>query len=774
MSKVIEHLRQQTAFTRFLDTYSRSTRKFIVFCGAGASREAGFPDWDELAALVRKEMNQPIYSTEFDKDSIQNFDNEDNLWKKFSISKNLLAENYYTTIDSILNRKSRTPKFFTRVWDLRLSGLVTMNLDGLAQQGFVETTGKNPNIYTGREAFSARDAFLDTENPTIIELHGNVRKRESWILTEDDYNQISNEEAYKQFLRSIFSQSLVLIYGLSAGDISVNGQLTYLNSIKSANGEYFLLKRLPSTESDRSLSRELGIQPIYLPSSETWEKGFEEFTNYVSKFQKKDPKPSIVLSDKASDEELPSTAELLTLPPDEVRLRLNAASRRFIDNEDEFRTFKEKYDLAIHHAARVRLGTENGNWLGYKLITELGSGNFGRVFQASDHENNNHVAIKIAHEAVRDNPVMLDSFRRGVASMRYLSASGIEGTVKLIDASELPPSIIMEHIVGINFEEIVNHGYLKDTIDVLKTILRISKIVFSCHTNEISILHRDLRPQNIMIGGEFWDEIKDEFVNVLDFDLSWFEGATGQDYYMPATSALGYLAPEQLDKNSKYSARSALVDVYGLSMLFYFSLAKQHPSAAAPTRDDWPNRIHEASLKAFSSQWKCLPARIEKILLEGTHKEQERRPMLPAFIEIIEELIDLTKIEFRAKPQIILHEMFYRIFGKSVQQGEHSYTNYSGVKLSAFPLYDKGIFKFVIDAVAMDSANRVNLGKYLSISLNKAKDIVKKVGTIDVKDSHVGQSRMKLSFSIDVPQNFVELDEYTRVLDQAISAMRID
>ena len=204
------------------------------------------------------------------------------------------------------------------------------------------------------------------------------------------------------------------------------------------------------------------------------------------------------------------------------------------------------------------------------------------------------------------------------------------------------------------------------------------------------------------------------------------------------------------------------------------ALAKQHPSAAAPTRDDWPNRIHEASLKAFSSQWKCLPARIEKILLEGTHKDQERRPMLPAFIEIIEELIDLTKIEFRAKPQIILHEMFYRIFGKSVQQGEHSYTNYSGVKLSAFPLYDKGIFKFVIDAVAMDSANRVNLGKYLSISLNKAKDIVKKVGTIDVKDSHVGQSRMKLSFSIDVPQNFVELDEYTRVLDQAISAMRID
>ncbi|MDF1633919.1 protein kinase [Mycoplana sp. MJR14] len=524
---------------------------------------------------------------------------------------------------------------------------------------------------------------------------------------------------------------------------------------------------------DVDLSRNLGIQPIYLPETESWEAGFTEFARYVSSYKKEEQNPSIVLSTSAGTEKLPAITELLTLPPDEVRMKLNAASQQFINDDLLFSEFKEKYDLAINHAARVKLGTNNDKWLGYNLISERGSGNFGRVFQASD-QNGKHYAIKIAHEAVRDNQIMLSSFRRGVSSMKYLSNSNVRGTVKILDASELPPSIIMEYINGVNLEEAINRDYIDSIAVSIDVIKRISEIVFSCHTHERAILHRDLRPQNIMIGGSFWENIDLDEIRVLDFDLSWFEGATGHDYYMPASSALGYLAPEQLEANSNYSSRSALVDVYGLSMLLYFALSRQHPSAAASEREDWPTRVDEASAKAYSRCWKCLPSRISSAILDGTNPKQNERPLLSSFINRLDELRRLAAGEFLNDPNILREELFQRIFGKFVGKNISEYTNYSGVTVSIGILHEDEVFSFTLASIATESSSRTNMGKYLSDALGRVKDIVKKIAKVEKNDSHVGMSRINLKFTIPFPKSFAELDSYATTLERAISVMRIE
>lgn len=773
MNSVIDFLGEQTAFKRFLDLYSQQTRKLIVFCGAGASKEAGLPDWDGLVKKVREELVQPIYRSEESKRKISKFDLEDDFWTKLSLAKEITGENYFTIIESILSSQANPPSFFRNIWNLRVSGLITMNLDGLAQKGFVERHSRLPHLYTGREAFHAKNAFIDDASPTIVELHGNIEKRSSWILTKEDYESLSGDPAYSQFLRNIFANSIVLIYGLSAGDASVTGQLRYLKETKTANGQYFLLKRAPATDADRELSVTLGIQPIYIPDKESWESGFGKFSQYVGSYKSKEPPPSIVLSATAGEDELPEVTELLSLTPDEVRRRLNSASQRFIGNEIGFSNFKDRYDLAINHAARVKIGTNNDHWLGHKLISERGSGNFGRVFQASDNKDG-YVAIKIAHEAVRDNHVMLNSFRRGVSSMRYLSESDIRGIVRIVDASELPPSIVMDYVNGVNFEEAINQGYISELSGRLQAIRRICEIVLSCHTHEKSILHRDLRPQNIMIGGDFWEHIDLDEIKVLDFDLSWFEGATGQDYYMPATSALGYLAPEQLDANSKYSARSGLVDVYGLSMLLYFALAKQHPTAAASEREDWATRISEACAKVYSPNWKCLPARIARLIADGTNASQEERPLLPTFIERIKELEELSSGYFVNIADIILHEIFQRLFSSYHYGDVFRHENYSGVTVFAKPQYDRERFLFTFESLATEYTKRSNLGKYLSESLMKVRDIVKSIGEIDKDDTNIGMSRMKLTLRIPFPENFAELDRLTSTLERAITSMRIE
>lgn len=773
MRAIVEHLNSQTAFRRFLDHYSQDTRKLIVFCGAGASKEANLPDWDELVRLVRAELDQPVYSADDIKRKVQKFDYEDDFWNKFSIAKDIMGANYSSVIEPLLRTTSPLPSFYRHIWKLRVSGLVTMNLDGLAQRGYVETEHKLPQVLTGKEAFHAKNAFLGTSGPTIVELHGNIDKPGSWILTKEDYLHISGDEAYRQFLRNIYSNSIVLIYGLSAGDASVSGQLEYLNDIRSSNGHYYLLKREPATEQDHSLAKELGIQLIYLPVTESWEKGFESFAEYVHRYKPKDPHPDVVLSDSAANFVLPPAADLLTETPDEVRKKLNAASKGFQGDETKFSAFKEEYDLAINHAARIKLGTENSEWLGRKIISERGAGNFGRVFQAEDGVGGT-VAIKIAHEAVRDNPVMLNSFRRGVSSMRYISKSQIAGVVRIIDASELPPSIIMEFVNGVNLEEAINQDYISTIEQRLLTIIRVCKIVHSCHTHEKAILHRDLRPQNIMIGGEFWERIDYNEIKVLDFDLSWFEGAVGQDYYMPASSALGYLAPEQIDPRSKWGARSGLVDVYGLAMLLYFALSKQHPSAAASEREDWRTRVGEASAKAYSTTWKSLPNRVTRLIMDATHPVQEARPLLENFILRLEQIKEMAAGIFIADADVLLEEIFNRVFPGYDSRDGYIFQNFSGVTMSASTDYANRRYKFTIESIATESASRTNMGKYLSESINKLKDALSTVGAVDRDGSLVGRSRLKVSCSIPIPENFSEMTRLVTAMQTGVQQARIE
>ena len=229
---------------------------------------------------------------------------------------------------------------------------------------------------------------------------------------------------------------------------------------------------------------------------------------------------------------------------------------------EEFDRFCQKYDPAIYRAWYTSDKPGQNDLLGYRLIKKEAKGAFGSVYRAESAERSG-LAVKVLHEDVRENPNILQSFRRGVHSMRILSEAGVNGMVPYIDASEIPAFVVMDWIDGPNLKEAVESGFLAEWSEILEASHSIIDIVRRAHRLPQRVLHRDIRPQNIMLKDYYQDPNPGRIV-VLDFDLSWHMGAEEKSVIHGSTST-GYLAPEQIQRRVGVSTRHASVDSFGKS-----------------------------------------------------------------------------------------------------------------------------------------------------------------------------------------------------------------
>jgi eukaryotic-like serine/threonine-protein kinase len=773
-------LTQQDSFARLANLHTQGIRRLIAFSGAGASKEVGFPDWTEFIGKLLEQYEQHAtgaFGTALVEKNKQQILQIKNPWKRVEQIKQKMGGYFETAVRNILDKPTRLSTFYEKIWEISPSALLSVNLDGMAQQSWdARKTGVSSDYYTGNAVTSSRN-ILGSAKRLIVDLHGNANTPSSWILTESDLNKLMSQESYKQFLRNIFSDNIILFYGITFDDISISGQLQYLKQIGFVSGEYFLLKR-GKEATDWNIITDFPIQIIYLDDSKSWESGFSEFIQELKSYRVTESRANPVISTLSDNSVMPSSSELLTLNPDEIRYKLNTAKNIFeIDhkfNYAKFKSFCKEYDSAIHLATRVSFESPNNMWLGKRITGELGKGNFGKVYSAED-EFGTQIAIKIAHPDVRDDEAMLDSFRRGVESMKILSESNIEGVVGIRDASELPPSIIMNFVQGIDFEKYAL-DYFDNKVDQKLLIINwICEILFKCHTHERFVLHRDLRPSNVMISGEYWTGVSKNQINILDFDLSWYKGASGSEFYMNAAQALGYLAPEQLNSKSKFSTRSALVDVYGVAMLLYFILSRDVPLANASTRTDWRDRVTVAARRTYLRNWRSASLRVFQLIVNATLEEQPERPSLQEFMEEIEVQIAAQFGEFPFDPYSVLLELTTRISGRTdFYQSDPllSRTNFQTaagvlVELSA----DHSTISCVLEYTSAGTSERTGRGSYLKQSLDRAKSALKGVCEIDEKRTGVELGRSILAARAKLPDALKEVDLLEERILRSISEL---
>ncbi|RYE44192.1 MAG: hypothetical protein EOP24_24490 [Hyphomicrobiales bacterium] len=773
----------QLSFRSFREIVRGKTKRLVVFCGSGASRSAGLPTWAEFVArleqfsrdVAQSDVNRSLVEATIAKNTAAT-----SLWAKVGNLRAILGHQYENAVRAALSPTMPTlPAFYEGVWDLNPAALLTLNLDGFVNASYArQKTGVSPRHYLGRQVGGSRDIFLG-DRPLIVELHGTIEEPGSWVLTSSDYADLRDNEAYRLFLQTVFFTNTVLFYGVDFTDPAIADQLSFLDKIDLSATDLYSLQKRPSGTGVFRDEFETNIKPIWMPDELGWDEGFSEFIQRMSVELREGTYPPVAgTHTTASVGELPSPAQMMTLTPDDARLLLSSATERyFVNGEFEYDTYAQfckDYDLAINHATRVRIDTENNTWLGHRLLLELGAGNFGRVYLADNGDG--HAAIKIAHDSVRDSEPMLNSFRRGVHSMRLLSEASTAGVVKLLSASELPPSIIMEHVDGIDFERYVADRSILNFSTVARIIGWVAEILFHCHGLPQVVLHRDLRPSNIMLRGYDHVSVSKDDVCVLDFDLSWFKGATGSDYYMSPRAALGYLAPEQLDMASKISARSALVDVYGCGMLFYFGISGDHPVANASTRYDWKEQVERIAARTRSADWHSLPSLVASLILDSTKEAQSERISMQSFLERVDYIVAASAGSYLSPGQYVLIELLHRMYPSSAITADlNSATITSSGATELKAIYDdrSNTFTFRLGYIEKGSKNRSGLGKYLSDAYLRAKDAAGKFSTVDTRASRVQQGALSLVFSTGVPNDIATLKKLADNIAMVVDATKV-
>ena len=782
MTSNSQFLWQQDYFRRFADIYAQRVLPLTIFTGSGSSLSAGYPNWDQLVdRLVTqlKSLRATTIGDAFLENELQKIKSLESNWDKIEYLSTALSTQYQYAVRAILKKEfteKNTPSY--DLWRLNPRTFLTVNLDGIAKVAYAShKTGIPLQNDSGFSVGSRSDTF-SFNHKTFVELHGNIDDPASCVLTRSDLDRLLSTNRYLSYVRSIFSQSAVLFYGVGLDDASVGGHIQYLREIELNGGEFFIICKR-NDEALRQI-RSIPVQPIFIDEF-GWDSGLRIFIDTIINYRPNEIQRGPVFS--GSDgfaSPLVSAESLVQLTPNEIRTELSKVDSNKFMSENQFdfakyAAFCEEYDSPIYLSTRVAPGTSNNNWLSLKVDREIGKGNFGRVYLASA-EDGSQRAIKVAHAEVRDNDLMLASFRRGVSSMRILSNDSIPGTVKIVSASELPPSIIMEYVNGINFEDYVYQFGDSPLFDRLKIIKRVCEIVQSCHLHESIVLHRDLRPANIMIGGEYWERYDSEQVYVLDFDLSWFKGATGSEYYMNSTQDLGYLAPEQLDQRSVYSTRSALVDVFGAGMLLYFSIQREHPFANASRAADWSERCLQAGRRGYNTSFRSCSWRLARLIHKATWPKQEQRPLLGSFLKELETIIDVLEGVYPDDTSVVYDEICF-----SMDPAMASDMSFDGRERKLFTPSGTEIFiqntiesiTFNVRHVIGETVDRRKRRQLLEVAFLRATELVEAIGKVDTKNSGVGQGSISLRFTIKIPRSINEMNKIKDRLSDIVSAASV-
>lgn len=291
----------------------------------------------------------------------------------------------------------------------------------------------------------------------------------------------------------------------------------------------------------------------------------------------------------------------------------------------------------------------------YRIERQLGKGGMATVYLARHQSLDRDVAIKMLHVAYKDDDTFIERFRREAQIVGKLDHPNIVPIYDFADAG-LHPYLVMKYIEGETLKQ-----YLRRNKDITLTeVMRIMTAVADAldFAHKRGILHRDVKPSNIMISS-------DGQPYLTDFGLariaSLGESTLSRDMMLGTPQ---YISPEQAQGNRELDART---DIYSLAIVLYELVVGRVPFTGDTPYAIIHNHIF-TPLPPPREMNPTVPPEVETVLLKALAKDPNERfssagTMINAFQQAIqrENLTELSASSVRP-------EAFAEHAAKSMQQ----------------------------------------------------------------------------------------------------------
>ena len=206
---------------------------------------------------------------------------------------------------------------------------------------------------------------------------------------------------------------------------------------------------------------------------------------------------------------------------------------------------------------------------GYQILSKLGAGAMATVFKAKQLSLDRLVAIKVLPKRYSENPEYVERFYKEGKAAAKLNHANI---VQAFDVGESGGYhyFVMEYVEGHTVYDELAEGKVFSEAEALKIAIEITEALV--HSHERGLIHRDVKPKNIMITTEGIAKLADMGLARLAEDTQAAQAEAGKAYGTPY-----YISPEQIRGDMDIDFRA---DIYGLGATLYHMITGQVPFEA--------------------------------------------------------------------------------------------------------------------------------------------------------------------------------------------------
>jgi len=289
---------------------------------------------------------------------------------------------------------------------------------------------------------------------------------------------------------------------------------------------------------------------------------------------------------------------------------------------------------------------------GYKVVGKLGAGAMAVVYKARQLSLNRMVAIKILPKRFSENPEYVERFYKEGQAAGRLNHPNI---VQAIDVGEAGGYhyFVMEYVEGKTIADDLAEGNVFEEAEALDIIIQVANAL--AHAHACSLIHRDVKPKNIMISTNGTVKLADMGLARETTDIEAAQSEAGKAYGTPY-----YIAPEQIRGKIDIDGRA---DIYGLGATLYHMLTGRVPFMAEDSADVMRKHLREKLIPPDHINT-TLSAGVSEVIEIMMAKRKENR-----YNDIEELLTDLEALR-QGQPPLQAHRRFDVSMLKQLEKGD--------------------------------------------------------------------------------------------------------